>query len=155
MQNFWLRSPLEASKRVNVKEMDLNQLVAVGGTSWGQFEQQAGGHREKRRAGENEPLCLKLAVSYLPPLSWDKKVRRLCAFSSAARPWLNHTFLFWTWCNMIFTKDANLTKPFGDLSKNKYPFLVPPFSCFVDVQKAHFVTEVGKALFVCFFIQEK
>ena len=31
MQNFWLRSPLEASKRVNVKEMDLNQLVAVGG----------------------------------------------------------------------------------------------------------------------------
>lgn len=30
-----------------------------------------------------------------------------------------------------------------------------PFSCFVDVQKAHFVTEVGKALFVCFFIQEK
>ena len=49
--------------------MDLNQLGAVGGTSWGQFEQQAGGHREKRRAGENEPLCLKLAVSYLPPLS--------------------------------------------------------------------------------------
>ena len=69
MQNFWLRSPLEASKRVNVKEMDLNQLVAVGGASWGQFKQQAGGHREKRRAGENEPLCLKLAVSYLPPLS--------------------------------------------------------------------------------------
>ena len=56
MQNFWLRSTLEAPKRVKVKEMDSNQLGAVGGTSWGQFEQQAGGHREKRGAGENAPM---------------------------------------------------------------------------------------------------
>ena len=62
-------------------------------------------------------LCLKLAMSYLPPLSKDEKVRRLCAFSAAVRLWLNHTFLLWNWCNMIFTKDADLTKPFEDLSK--------------------------------------
>ena len=69
-------------------EMDSNQLGAVGGTIWGQFEQKAGGHREKRRAGENAPLllCWKLAMSYLPPLSKDEKVRRLFAFSSAAVP---------------------------------------------------------------------
>ena len=66
--------------------MDSNQLGAVGGTIRGQFEQKAGGHREKRRAGENAPLCLKLAMSYLPPLSKDEKVRRLFAFSSAAVP---------------------------------------------------------------------